>query len=99
MRPIHTELIWDGNAMSVNNEYELKCQTFGAQPSSVITWWINGDQQRKADRTEVRNLTFSHIKILNSLALIILLRFEKMDHSWPLFLLKLFFSILLTVNK
>ena len=55
VRPIRAELIWDGSAMSVNNEYELKCQTFGSQPSSVISWWINGDQQRKADRTEVTN--------------------------------------------
>jgi hypothetical protein len=39
--------------MSVNNEYEVRCQTFGSQPSAVISWWVNGDQQRKADRTEV----------------------------------------------
>ena len=57
MRPISAQLLWDFSPMSVNNEYELKCQTFGSQPSSVITWWINGDQQRKADRTEVPHKT------------------------------------------
>jgi hypothetical protein len=57
VRPISAQLLWDFSPMSVNNEYELKCQTFGSQPSSVITWWINGDQQRKADRTEVTHKT------------------------------------------
>ena len=62
VRPTHVELLWDGSPMSVNNEYELKCQSFGSQPSSVITWWINGDQQRKAEKNEVTP-SFIHTKM------------------------------------
>ena len=62
VRPTHVELLWDGSPMSVNNEYELKCQSFGSQPSSVITWWINGDQQRKAEKNEVTP-SFNHTKM------------------------------------
>ena len=41
VRPTSVEFLYDGSAMSVNQEYQLTCLAFGSQPAAIITWWID----------------------------------------------------------
>jgi hypothetical protein len=46
--------MWDGEPMTAEREYEIRCETFGAQPSATVSWWINGDIRLKDCKTEVK---------------------------------------------
>ncbi len=34
-------------------EVEVRCETAGAQPPAVISWWINGEVRLKSFKNEV----------------------------------------------
>ena len=40
-------------AMTADVEYEVRCETAGAQPAAVISWWINGNIRLKDFVNEV----------------------------------------------
>ena len=49
--------------MTADVEYEVRCETAGAQPAAVISWWINGNIRLKDFVNEVsqygvRNASF-----------------------------------------
>ena len=48
VRPLTTTLLWDASPLTADREYEIRCQTVGAQPSAVVSWWINGDIRLKS---------------------------------------------------
>ena len=54
MRPLVTKLLWDGKPMTAEREYEIECRTAGAQPTAVVSWWINGDIRLKSQKNQVR---------------------------------------------
>ena len=39
--------------MTADVEYEVRCETAGAQPAAVISWWINGNIRLKDFINEV----------------------------------------------
>ena len=41
MRPLRVDFLYNGTAMSVNQDYQLTCLAIGSEPSAVITWWID----------------------------------------------------------
>ena len=55
VRPVETRLIASElGAMTADVEYEVCCETAGAQPAAVISWWINGNIRLKDFVNEVR---------------------------------------------
>ena len=40
VRPLRVDFLYNGTAMSVNQDYQLTCLAIGSEPSAVITWWI-----------------------------------------------------------
>ena len=58
MRPLVTKLLWDGKPMTAEREYEIECRTAGAQPTAVVSWWINGDIRLKSQKNQVRPATY-----------------------------------------
>ena len=54
VRPVETRLIASElGAMTADVEYEVRCETAGAQPAAVISWWINGNIRLKDFINEV----------------------------------------------
>lgn len=54
VRPVETRLIAsEVGAMTADVEYEVRCETAGAQPAAVISWWINGNIRLKDFINEV----------------------------------------------
>ena len=54
MRPVETRLIAsEVGAMTADVEYEVRCETAGAQPAAVVSWWINGNIRLKDFVNEV----------------------------------------------
>ena len=54
VRPVETRLIAsEVGAMTADVEYEVRCETAGAQPAAVISWWINGNIRLKDFVNEV----------------------------------------------
>ena len=41
MRPLRVDFLYNGTAMSVNQDYQLTCLAIGSEPSAVVTWWID----------------------------------------------------------
>ena len=41
VRPLRVDFLYNGTAMSVNQDYQLTCLAIGSEPSAVITWWID----------------------------------------------------------
>ena len=55
VRPVETRLIASElGAMTADVEYEVRCETAGAQPAAVISWWINGNIRLKDFVNKVR---------------------------------------------
>ena len=41
VRPLRVDFLYNGTAMSVNQDYQLTCLAIGSESSAVITWWID----------------------------------------------------------
>ena len=51
---METRLLTTGlGAMTADVEYEVRCETAGAQPAAVVSWWINGNIRLKDFVNEV----------------------------------------------
>lgn len=66
LRPLYVDLLWENVAMSVDSQYEIRCQSVGSQPPAVISWWINQDHKLTSYRNEILeggNVTISSLQL------------------------------------
>ncbi|KAK8753502.1 hypothetical protein OTU49_004676 [Cherax quadricarinatus] len=68
LEPLTVELLGPDEALTSGVEYKVTCQSTGARPTAVLTWWLDGQQlfNHTSHTEEQGNVTVSTLRLVPS---------------------------------